>query len=68
MNLLIQDIEANELRRYARQAREAAAKASTLLRCGERPWIGLVLQGMETEELKFGENAIGRDEAWSRST
>lgn len=32
MDLLIQDIEANELRRYERQAREAADKASTLLR------------------------------------
>jgi uncharacterized protein YPO0396 len=32
MEQLIQDIEANELRRYERQAREAAEKAATLLR------------------------------------
>ncbi|MGC0322564.1 hypothetical protein ABIG06_003193 [Bradyrhizobium sp. USDA 326] len=32
MDLLINDIESNELRQYERQAREAAEKASTLLR------------------------------------
>ena len=32
MEQLIDDIEGNELRRYARQAREAADKAATLLR------------------------------------
>lgn len=32
MDLLIQDVESNELRRYERQAREAAEKAATLLR------------------------------------
>ncbi|MBV8919579.1 SbcC/MukB-like Walker B domain-containing protein, partial [Bradyrhizobium sp.] len=32
MDLLIQEMETNELRRYERQAREAADKASTLLR------------------------------------
>jgi hypothetical protein len=51
MDLLIEEMETNELRRYERQAREAADKAATLLR-GE--FINALTSRISKMEREFG--------------